>query len=396
VTNTQRVFPFDIPASVDVVPEFEWLRSEIPVTRVQLSTGGEAYLVTRYEDVRRVYADPLFSRARLVEPDQPVLLPGNKLPHVMLNTDPPEHTRLRKLVTRAFTARAVERLRPRTAEITDDLVEGLLKAGPPADLVCDFALPLPAALIAELMGIPREDVTRLQRWLEHILSVSAHTAEQTEAAVGELTEYLMQLIATKRDRPGEDLTSGLIQVRDQGDQLSEAELIFMLHLLLAGGFETTATLLPNALITLFRNRDQWDRLLADPGLVPTAIEELLRYVPITRSGLERVATEEVELSGVTIPAGSTVLPLVNAAHFDPEFVDDPQRLDVGRRPSAHLGFGHGVHHCVGASLGRLELTIALTALVTRLPDLRLAVPESDLLWKQGLITRGPLNLPVVW
>jgi cytochrome P450 len=390
------VFPFDIPPSVDVVPEFERLRDEAPVTRVRLSTGGDAYLVTRYDDVRRVYADPLFSRARLVEPEQPVLLPGNKLPHVLINTDAPEHTRLRKLVTRAFTARAVERLRPRVEEITDELLDGLLEVGPPADAVADFALPLPASLIAELMGIPRADVTRLQHWLEHILSISAHTAEATQAALGELTGYLGQLIATKRENPADDLTSALIQVRDGGDQLSEAELMFMLHLLLAGGFETTATLIPNALMTLFRQRDQWERLCEDPNLVPLAVEELLRYVPITRSGLERVATEDVQLSGVTVPAGSTVLPLVNAAHFDPTFVSDPQRLDVARPPSPHLGFGHGIHHCVGASLGRMELTTAVSALVTRMPNLHLAVPENDLEWKAGLITRGPLRLPIAW
>lgn len=396
MTDNPPVFPFDIPPSIDVVPEFERLREHDPVTRVRLATGGEAYLVTRYEDVRRVYADPLFSRARLVEPEQPVLLPGNKLPHVLLNTDAPEHTRLRKLVTRAFTARAVERLRPRVEEVTHDLLDGMLEVGPPADAVADFALPLPAALIADLMGIPPTDVNRLQHWLEHILSVSARTAEETETAVGELTGYLMQLIATRREQPGDDLTSALIQVRDAGDQLSEPELIFMLHLLLAGGFETTATLLPNSLITLFRHRDQWDRLCDDPDLVPSAVEELLRYVPITRSGLERVATEDVELSGVTIPAGTTVLPLVNAAHFDPAFVPDPQRLDVSRTPSPHLGFGHGIHHCVGASLGRLELTTALRALVTRIPELHLAQPAADLPWKAGLITRGPIRLPIAW
>jgi cytochrome P450 len=396
MTDEAPVFPFDIPPSVDVVPEFERLRAEQPVARVRLATGGEAYLVSRYQDVRRVYADPVFSRARLVDPEQPVLLPGNKLPHVLVNTDPPEHTRLRKLVTRAFTARAVERLRPRVQEITEDLLDSILEVGPPADAVADFALPLPAALIAELMGVPREDVGRLQHWLEHILSISAHTEQETAAALNELTGYLAELVAARREQPGEDLTSALIQVRDAGDQLSEPELIFMLHLLLAGGFETTATFLPNALVTLFRQRDQWDRLVEDPALVPVAVEELLRYVPIVRSGLERVATEDVELSGVTVPAGSTVLPLVNAAHFDPTLVDDPQRLDVGRPPSPHLGFGHGIHHCVGASLGRLELATALTALVTRMPKLHLAVPEAELTWKAGLITRGPVALPLAW
>jgi len=396
IEDDLAVFPFDIPPDVDVVPVFERLRAQAPVTRVRLSTGGGAYLVSRYDDVRRVYADPVFSRARLVDPDQPVLLPGNKLPDVLLNTDPPEHTRLRKLVTRAFTARAVERLRPRIQQITDELVGNLQAAGPPADFVAGFALALPAAVIAELMGIPDGDVDRLQHWLEHILSVSAHTEAQTQLAVGELTAYLTELIAAKREQPGEDLTSALIQARDEGDRLSESELVFMLHLLLAGGFETTATLLPNVVITFSRHRDQWDRLRKDRSLIPGAVEELLRYVPLTRSGLERVATEEVQLSGVTIPAGSTVLPLVNAAHFDPEFVPDPQRLDVGRPVTAHLGFGHGVHHCVGASLGRLELTIALSTLVARLPNLHPAPPEAELVWKQGLITRGPVRLPVSW
>ena len=389
-------FPFDIPPALDVVPELERLRAEEPVVRVRLGTGGEAYLVTRYDDVRRVYADPVFSRAALVHPDQPVLLPGNKLPHVMLNTDPPEHTRLRKLVTRAFTARAVERLRPRIEDLAATLVDDLRKQGPPADFVTAFALPLPAGLIAELMGVPREDVPRLQRWLEHILSVSAHTEEETRTALQELTGYLVRLVAARREAPGDDLTSDLIQARDEGDRLSEEDLVFMLHLLLAGGYETTSTFLPNALVTLFRQRDQWDRLCADPDLADTAVEELLRYVPIVRSGLERVATEDVELSGVTVPAGSTVLPIVNAAHFDPALTHDPTTLDVGRAPTAHLGFGHGVHHCVGAALGRLELTIALRTLVTELPRLRLAVPEEDLVWKEGLITRGPRDLPVTW
>jgi cytochrome P450 len=389
-------FPFDIPPALDVVPEFERLRAPDPVVRVRLATGGEAWLVTRYDDVRRVYADPVFSRAALVQPDQPVLLPGNKLPHVMLNTDPPEHTRLRKLVTRAFTTRAVERLRPRIDDLAASLVATLKEQGPPADFVAGFALPLPAGLIAELMGIPRDDVPRLQHWLEHILSVSAHTAEETQQAVQELTGYLMQLIATRRESPSDDLTSDLIQAHDGGDRLSEQELIFMLHLLLAGGYETTSTLLPNALVTLFRRREQWDRLCADPDLAAGAVEELLRYVPIVRSGLERVATEDVVLSGVTVPAGSTVLPIVNAAHFDPALTDDPTTLDVTRAPTAHLGFGHGVHHCVGAALGRLELTIALRTLVTELPGLRLAVPESELAWKEGLITRGPVQLPVTW
>jgi cytochrome P450 len=214
---------------------------------------------------------------------------------------------------------------------------------------------------------------------------------------GRRHRYIAGLLAAKRAQPAEDLISGLVQARDEdGELLSETELVFLVHLLIAGGYETTATLLPDALVTFSRHPAEWRRLVQDPALVPTAVEELLRYVPITRAGLERVTREDVELSGVTIPAGSTVVPLPNAAHFDPRFVPDPLRLDVGRDPAAHLGFGHGVHHCVGAPLARAELRIALEVLTSRLPDLRLAVDLDQVEWKEGLIVRAPVELPVTW
>ena len=391
------VFPFDIPHEIDAPEEFARLRAEQPVLKVRLAPGGEAYLVSRYEDVRRVYADALFSRAETNRPEVPLLLPGNKLPDVMLNMDPPQHTRLRKLVAREFTAGPVERLRPRVLTIAETLADRMVATGPPADFVAGFALPLPASVICELMGAPRDDVGRLLLWLEHILSISAHTAEETQTAVGELMGYIAGLIAAKREHPGEDLISGLVQARDEnGELLSEMELVFLVHLLIAGGYETTATLLPDALVTFSRHPAEWRRLVDDPGLIPTAVEELLRYVPITRAGLERVATKDVELSGVTIPAGSTVVPLPNAAHFDPRFVPDPLRLDVGRQPAPHLGFGHGVHHCVGAPLARAELRIALEVLTSRMPDLRLATGVDEIVWKEGLIVRAPVELPVTW
>src|SRR3954452_8084184 len=295
------VFPFDIPHEIDAPPIFAELRAESPVLKVRLAPGGTAYLVSRYEDVRRVYADPLFSRADTNKPDVPLLLPGNKLPDVMLNMPPPQHTRLRRLVAREFTAGPVDRLRPRVRTIAETLADRMLGTGPPADLVAGFALALPASVICELMGAPREDVGRLLLWLEHILSISAHTAEETQTAVSELMGFIAGLIATKREHPAEDLISGLVQARDEnGELLSELELVFLVHLLIAGGYETAATLLPDAVVTFSRHPQEWRRLVDDPSLIPDAVEELLRYVPITRSGLERVATRDVELSGVTI------------------------------------------------------------------------------------------------
>jgi len=391
-----RVFPFDTPEALDADPEHARLREHDPVARVRLSPGGEAFLVTRYEDVRRVFADPVFSRAKANEPGAAVLRPARRNPYLIVSMDPPEHTRVRKLLASTFTVRAIERMRPRIERIAGSLVDAMMAAGPPVDFVAAFAAPLPAMVISELVGAPSEDAGRLRGWMDTALAITSRTPEELREAGEQMVAYLGGLIAAKRAEPADDLLSALIQARDEDDRLSEPELLFTTYILLVGGYETTAGVLANSLLTLHRHADQLAMLRERPDLLPGAVEELLRYVPIAKASLERVATADVSLSGVHIPAGATVIPLQYSANRDPALTDDPDRFDLTRGPVPHLTFGHGPHHCIGAALARLELAAAFGILLRRLPGLRPAVPEPAVVWKSGMITRAPVALPVTW
>jgi len=390
------VFPFDTPPELDAEPEYAWLRRHDPVPKVRLAPGGEAYLITRYDDVRRVYTDPVFSRAAVSAPGVAVLRPVLRNPYLMLSLDAPEHTRVRRLVARAFTSRSVEMLRPRIEQMVDELIDRMTAQGPPADFVAAFAGPLPATVISELMGVPHSDHERLRSWMDIVLSVTAYPAEEVRAAAEQMFGYLQRLIEAKRTARADDVLSRMIEAHEEGDRLSAPELVNNTYILLIGGYETTAALLANSILTLHRHPDQSALLRDKPELIPDAVEELLRYVRIAKVSLERVATEDVELSGVTVPAGSTVIPLQYSANRDESLTADPDRLDVTRRPVTHMAFGYGIHHCIGAPLGRLEIQTAFARLLGRLPDLRLAVDASAVVWKQGLITRAPVALPVTW
>jgi cytochrome P450 len=388
------VFPFDTPPELDADPELARLRVADPVPKVQLAPGGEARLVTRYEDVKRVYAEPMFSRAEATKPGVPALRPVRQNPYLLVSMDPPDHTRVRKLVVRAFTKRGIEPMRPRIQAMADSLIDSMMTVGPPVDFVESFAAPLPAFVISDMLGAPSSEHRQLRTWMDVALSVTAHSTEQVREAGEKMVAYLGQLIATKRSDPADDLLSILAET--QSDQLSEPELLFTTYILLVGGYETTAGLLANSIITLHRHPDQLEILRNKPELIPGAVEEILRYVPIAKASMERYVTSDVSLSGVDVPAGSTVIPLQYSANRDETLVADPDRFDVTRQPTPHMTFGHGMHYCLGAQLARLELSIAYTTLLRRLPGLRLASPESAIEWKQGMITRGPVALPVTW
>jgi cytochrome P450 len=390
------VFPFDTPPHLDADPKQSWLRRWNPVPRVRLAPGGEAYLVTRYDDVKRVYADPAFSRALASTPGAASLRPVRQNPHLLVSMDPPEHTRVRKLVARAFTKRGVERMRPRIQDIADELVDRMLAHGAPADFVTEFAAPLPAMVISELVGAPSKDHVQLRDWMDIALSVTARAPDEVRGAGQRMFGYLSRLIMVKRAEPADDLLTALIEVHDEGERLSEQELLFTVYILLVGGYETTAGLLANGIVTLHRHPAQLAMLRDRPELIPNATEEILRYVPIAKASLERVATCDVELSGTTIPAGQVVIPLQYSANRDEALTGDPNGFDITRTPTSHLAFGHGIHYCLGAQLARLELHVGFATLLRRLPRLRLADRESTLEWKEGLITRGPVALPVVW
>jgi cytochrome P450 len=324
----------------------------------------------------------------------PTVLPGQQNPYLLLSMDPPAHTRVRRLVARAFTRRAVERMEPRVQEIADELVDAMVAHGAPVDFVDAFAAPLPATVISEFIGAPGEDQRRLREWMDILLSVTAHTRDEMRTAGEQMSAYLGDLIAAKRADPTDDLLSELIRTHDEdGDRLSGPELLYTAHILLVGGYETTAGLLANSVLTLHRHPEALVLLRERPELIPTAVEEILRYVPISAGSLDRVATEDVELSGVRVPAGTVLVPLQYSANRDEALTPDPDRFDITRPPGPHMTFGHGIHYCLGAQLARLELRTAYGTLVRRLPTLR---PTNAVTWKRGMITRGPAALPVVW
>ncbi|GAB2683062.1 cytochrome P450 [Thalassiella azotivora] len=403
MTLQEHDAPIDLPIATDTslyhpAPEFGALREERPVARVRFPDGAEAYLVTRYEDVRLVLRDPRFSRAAAAAAQASQGGLAGILGGTILGMDPPEHTRLRRLVAGAFTARRVEALRPRIAGLVDDLLDDLLRREPPVDLVEAFSLPLPVQVICELLGVPASDQQLFHGWSDAAMGALESDPERAREAVVSLSAYFATHIAGKRAHPADDLVTALIAARDEQDRLTEQELVVLCFSLLVAGHETTANQITMGLLTLLHHPEELDRLRADPDRIPGAVEELMRFVQLGSSvaALARVTTEDVELGGIVVPAGAMVLPAAAVGNRDPRVFDDPDRLDVHRTDVPHLSFGAGVHHCLGAQLARAELQEALRGLVTRLPGLRLAVPESELVFKPGMVVRSLQTMPVTW
>ncbi|GAB2535051.1 cytochrome P450 [Nocardia heshunensis] len=398
-THTEvRQYPFGEPVRLDPHPMAAKLLREEPISRILLPFGGEAWLVTRYADVRSVLSDARFSRAATVgREDVPRVRETPALPNIPTSMDPPELTRLRKLTMTAFTARRVQELRPRAEQIVDDMLTAMTAAGSPANLVNALALPMPVTIICEMLGVPAEHQHRFRDFADAIMSTTAFTDEERGAAYLAVAGYLTEQIAERRAHPSDDLLGALVAARDNEDRLSEDELITLGITLLVAGHETTANQIANFVYVLLTTDGEWTRLHRDPSLIPTAIEELLRRTQLSNGGaFPRIATEDVELSGTLIRAGEAVFVDLQTANRDETVFPDPETLDLTRHHNSHLTFGHGFHHCVGAQLARLELQVALTALLQRFPDLRLAVPAEDVEWKTGMLLRGPKALPVAW
>jgi cytochrome P450 len=386
----------------DPLSVFARMREGSPVTSVITPEGQRAWLITRYEDVRRALADPRLSkdwrklRAPGFVPDPSV---GFLMAH-MLNADPPDHTRLRRLVQKAFTPGRVAGLRPRIEAITASLLDAMEAAreADPAgdgaiDLITEFAFPLPMTVICELLGIPDGDREEFKTWSQVILSSTA-TFDEYRAAGGAMYAYFTRLLADKRAAPADDLLSALITARDSGDSLDEPELLAMIFLLLVAGHETTVNLIATGTLALLRHPSEFSRLRSDPSLLPGAVEELLRYANPLNHATDRYAPEPLEVGGVTIPAGEPVLVVTSSANRDPARFPDPDRLDLGRDASGHVAFGHGIHYCVGAPLARLEGEIAFGALLARFPGLTLAVEPAALRWRPSSLIHGLETLPV--
>jgi cytochrome P450 len=406
VAATERKYDLYSDAfRADTYATFARMRAHDPVL-CQPGIDGETpiWFVTRYDDAEAVLLDDeRFVRdPRLALPPEQ-LSASDSIPGYfafvdsnMLNRDGDDHRRLRRLVSKAFTPRMIEQLRPRIQQIADDLVDRVVDAGE-MELVSAFAFPLPITVIAELLGVPAADRDRFREWSGAMVSpaLAAAEAERAGALLAAFVDYLLALFAERRREPGADLVSALVAVEDGGDTLSEEELSSMVALLIVAGHETTVSLIGNATLALLTHPQQRAALERDPALLPHAVEELIRYDGPVERTLTRWAAVDVELRGRTIRRGDPVVVVLGAADRDPERFGDPDSLEIGRE-SRHLGFGRGSHFCLGAPLARLEAEIALRTLFRRLPGLRLAVPEQELRRRPVPLFRSLEALPVAW
>ncbi|MFD5124171.1 cytochrome P450 [Streptomyces sp. NPDC058385] len=390
----------------DPYPAYAWLRENAPVHRTKLPSGVEAWLVTRYADARQALADSRLSKnpehhAEDAQGKSKTGIPGERSANLMthlLNIDPPDHTRLRRLVSKAFTPRRVAAFAPRVQELADDLIDRFAPQGE-ADLIHDFAFPLPIYAICDLLGVPREDQDDFRDWAGMMIRHGGGPRGGVARSVKKIRGYLAELIHRKRNDPGDDLISDLIRASDHGEHLTENEAAAMCFVLLFAGFETTINLIGNGVYALLGNHEQRARLQesierGERELLDTGIEELLRYDGPVELATWRFATEPLTIGGQQIATGDPVLVVLAAADRDPARFHEPDTLDLSRRDNQHLGYGHGIHYCLGAPLARLEGTVAIETLLRRLPDLELAVDRADLRWRGGLIMRGLRTLPV--
>ncbi|MFI6390004.1 cytochrome P450 [Nonomuraea sp. NPDC050540] len=384
-------------ALTDPYPFYELLRAQGRVHHLDTPIGLKAWFVPHYADARPLLNDPRFSKA--THHSDVVKEDGQKAESSfadnMVSTDPPEHTRLRKLVQKAFTRRRVELLRPQVERFAGELLDQMEKAGE-VELMEDFSFPLPMMVIGELLGLPPEDLADLREksifWFmeEEFTGSPVDVFRARQAGIG---AYVRDLIERRRGAPGDDLIQGLIEARDGENRLSERELVATVMLLIFAGFLTTVNLITNGMYALVRNPGQQALLAARPDLIGSAVEEFLRY-DSSLALIEGHATQDIEIAGTLIPAGSLIIVPVHSANRDPAAFPDPHRLDITRDPNPHLAFSHGVHHCLGAPLARLEAQVAITALLRRFPNLTLACDPGEVRWHRDFFQRSLHALPL--
>jgi cytochrome P450 len=400
-TEAHTALPiFDAEFVNDLHARYAQVRAETAAKQMMTRQGLPVWVITRYEDARAALADPRFSKevartreviAAKLPPDSDTRAFQDTLASHMLNMDPPDHTRLRKLVVKAFTSRRVEGMRPRVEQIAAELLDEMAGRSE-VDLLDAFAFPLPIRVISELLGVDESRRDDFRAWTNTLLDSSEQGAAEQAAAA--MTQYLVELIETKRREPAGDLLTALIDATEDEDRLSEPELISMVFLLLVAGHETTVNLIGNGMLALLRNPEQWAALRADPELVAGAVEEMLRFEGPVMHGTFRFTTEPVLVGDVEIPTGEIVWIGLISANHDPDRFPEPERFDITRNAHGHLAFGHGIHICLGAQLARMEAQIALRLLVQRFPNLRAAGSLGDVQWRYSTLIHGLQTLPV--
>jgi len=385
----------------DPFPVFQELREQAPLYRSSVLGG---WVLTRYDDVKLAISDRRFSADRM-RPFFAQLPVSSQTAYATLRDsisrwavfhDPPEHTRLRGLMNKAFTARAIERLEPRIRILIDRLLDQVVDVGE-MDLIADLAYPLPASVILDMLGLPCDDLDRIKVWSDELalfVGSSVNTPDKYQRATDSITamnEYFLRAIQRRRHTPGDDLLTSLLAAQEQGDLLSDDELVATCVLLVFAGHETTTNLIGNGILALLRHPAELARLRNEPGLMPLAVEELLRFDGPAAS-VVRIATEEILLHGQTIRPGERVFAMLNAANRDPRQFANPETLDIARKENRHLAFGQGIHFCIGAPLARMEAKLAITAILQRCPNLALQSMPLD--WSNSLVLRGVRSLPV--
>ncbi|OUD00040.1 cytochrome P450 [Streptosporangium minutum] len=404
MSANEQVLNYPIPNDTALDPPAEWaeLRGKCPVAHVTLPSGDQATLLTRYEDVKQVLADPRFTRllnapdaARLSATEDGGLF--NSEMATIIPDSGEEHQHWRRLVGKWFTAKRMNALRPVMARIAEDLIDDMVKRGAPGDLKASLGFPLPVYVICDMLGVPAEDRDRFSYWSDTLLNLTRYGKEEIEAAQAEFFQYMSDHLAAKRDGPGEDLLSELIAVGGPEDGgLNDLQILVTGMALLVAGHETTANMIGKMVSMLLADRSRWEALLADPKLIRTTVEESLRLDANSGFGLPRYLKEETEVSGEHLPKGTTVICSMAAANRDVSAFEDAERFDLTRSPNPHLAFGAGAHSCLGQALARTELQVVLEVLLRKLPSLELAVPVGELERVEGLAVGGLRTVPVRW
>jgi len=382
-------------------PFLAQLRASEPVYRTSLPDNTPVWLLTRYEDVNDLLRNLKFTKNRrsALTPDQLRKLPWvppifRPLERNMLDVDPPDHTRLRGLVHKAFTPSLVERMRARMQSLADELLDHVARQGE-MDLIRDFALPLPMTIISEILGVPTSDRGKFHGWTQALVALtSPKPALRVMPSVWLFIRYLRRFFEMRRREPQDDLVSALIEAEEAGEKLDQDELLAMVFLLLIAGHETTVNLIGSGALALLENPDQMEKLRTNPEIIKSAVEELLRSTAPVFMTSERYARENVTIHGVTIPQGEMTLGVIGSANRDERVFDKPDQLDLTREPNKHLSFGQGIHFCLGAPLARMETQIAINTLLSRMTDLRLQVSSDSLRWRPSMLLRGLEKLPV--